>query len=55
MAIPLNPENFSVFIDSGIPCVSMYDRRNFIVDFPPVDFVTFTEGNFENRSIAVSR
>ena len=34
MAFPLNPENWSVFIDSGIPCVSMYDRRKFIMAFP---------------------
>ena len=45
IAFPLNPENWSVFIDSGIPY--LYERKNLKVDFSPVDFVTLIEGNFE--------
>ena len=33
----------------------MYERKNFIVDFPPVDFVIFTERNFEYLSIAINK
>ena len=39
---------------SGIPCVSMKERRNFVDDFPPVDFVIFTERNFEYLSKATN-
>ena len=47
-AFPLKPENWAILIYFGIPCVSMHDRRSFNGDFPPVDLVTFTDGNFEN-------
>ena len=33
----------------------MYERKNFIDDLPHVDFVIFTEGNFEYLSIATSK
>ena len=51
----LNPENWSDRIDSGMPCVSMHDLKNFNVHFPLVELVTFTEGNFENLYIATRR
>ena len=53
--LPLNHENWSDLINSGIACMSMKDIQNFTVHFPFVDLVTFTEGNFENLSIAARR
>ena len=53
--LPLKPENWSVRIDSGIPWISMYERRNFVDDFPPVDLVIFTDGNLEYLSTATSK
>ena len=47
---PLNPENWSDRINSGVPYMSMKDLKNFTVHFPLVDLVTFTEANFENQS-----
>ena len=52
---PLNPENWSDHIDSSMTCMSIYDFKNFTVHFPLVDLVTFTDGNFENLSIATRR
>ena len=40
----LNSENWSVLTKFGLPGVSMYDRRNFIVDFLPIDLVTLPKG-----------
>ena len=48
-------ENWSERIDSGMPCVSMKVQKKLTEHFPLVDFVTFTDGSFENLSIATSK
>ena len=54
IALPLKPENWSVFMQSAIPCVSIYVRRNFIEDSSSW-FCIFNDENFEYRSIATSK
>ena len=51
----LNPENWSDRIDSGMPYVSTHDLKNFTVHLPLVDLVNFTEGIFDDISIATRR
>ena len=43
------------FSRSRIPYLSKNEGRIFIDEFPPVDFVTFTDGTLEYRSIATKK
>ena len=51
----MKPEHWSDWIDSGMPCVSIYVRKKLTVVFPLVDLVTFTDKKFKNRSISINK
>ena len=52
---PLEALNWSDWIDSEIPCVSIYVCKYFTIVFPLVNLVILINGKLENLSIATSK